>query len=120
MFDKEQYDKAMRAIMTDQQLEELDHRRVLDAKTVAELEELDKAIIENIKAISKVQLPLPAGFPPMTDYDLVTEWPDYDDKIFIIPEKSADLTTTSLKECECGAKHTSFPNDHLSFCPMND
>jgi len=51
-------------------------------------------------------------------FDLVTEWPDYEPTDSLgIPKH---LTTKSLKECECGAKHTSFPNDHLSFCPMND
>jgi hypothetical protein len=35
-------------------------------------------------------------------------------------KKHADSPTLSLKVCECGAKHTSFPDSHLSFCPMKN
>jgi len=46
-------------------------------------------------------------------YDIITDWPDYN------PGPLNDLTTPSLKECECGAKHTSFPDSHLSYCPLH-
>ena len=56
----------------------------------------------------------PKAFTPTTDYDIVTDWPNYE---LADPQ---NLPKHLTKECECGAKHTSFPNDHLSFCPMND
>ena len=51
-------------------------------------------------------------------FDIDYTWPDYvpDDRRHPIN----DSPTKSLKECECGAKHTSFPDSHLSFCPMKE
>lgn len=55
-------------------------------------------------------------------FDVEPEWPDYVapspfEHLLAKPNQSI---TKSLKECECGAKHTSFPDSHLSFCPMKE
>ena len=85
-----------------------------------ETRERSKALAEEIKAKSNAQGQLLHqmfhGTNPCADVPLETDLNKEDTlrRAYGIPIEGR------LKECECGAAHTSFPDSHLSFCPMND
>lgn len=101
--------------LTEEDIEKFHHRRALaeeNAKREKQQHVADAiryAVQGNI--MSKEQLAEAIGFSnPCAD---IPDGANPDDSMRRVYGKF-----TKAKVCECGAKHTSFPDSHLHFCPL--